>query len=164
MPELSQNCTPVPAPPPPPPGRRPPMPPPEDDGYEPPPAIPPVIDPKRYEEFPVFREVFLLFVTDPVANAAVRSFGKLIYDLVLVGWADWPDPPEGMFRASLRAAIADLRHVQGCLLDWTGDTFSPATPHESFLANLGEDLGCDLGRLADRLEGEMGSWRGEEPQ
>ena len=159
MPELSRNCTPPTAPPPPPPGRRPPMPSPEDD--DPPPAIPPIIDPQRYEEFPVFRETFLVFVTDPTANAAARSFGTLFYDLVLAGWGDWPDPAEGMFRASLRAAIADLRHVQGCLLDWTGDTYTAATPHEGFLANLGEDVGHELGRLADRLEGEMGSFRGE---
>ena len=107
-----------------PPGRRPPMPPPEDDGDEPPPAIPPVIDPQHFEDFPTFRETFLLYVTDPAANAALRGFGKLLFDGILAVWGDWPDHPEGLFRASLRAAIADLRHVQGALLEWTGESFS----------------------------------------
>jgi hypothetical protein len=126
MTELVQECTPAPAPPPLPPGRRPPTPPPEDD--DPPPAIPPVIDPQLFEEFPAFRETFLLYVTDPTANAALRGFGKLLFDGILAAWGDWPDHPEGLFRASLRAVIADLRHVQGALLEWTGGSFSTTHP------------------------------------
>jgi hypothetical protein len=156
MPELVSECTPAPAPPPLPPSRRPPMPPPED----PPAAIPPIIDPKEYEEFPAFRETFMVFVTDPAANAALRGFGKLLFDGILAVWGDWPDHPEGMFRASLRAAIADLRHVQGALLEWTGESFTYDTPHEEFLASVGTEVAHSLGELVDRLEGELGSWRG----
>jgi hypothetical protein len=157
MPELSQNCTPAPAPPPLPPGHRPQMPPPEAL----PPAIPPVIDPKRYEEFPTFRETFLVFVTDAKANATLRAFGKLLLDFVLATWGDWPDPPEGMFRASLRAVVADLRHIEGALTEWAGEDFAPATSHEEFLAGVGIDVAHALAELADRLEKELGSWRGE---
>ena len=157
MPELVQECTPAPAPPPYPPGRRPPMPPPE---APPPAAVPPIIAPGNYEEFPTFRETFLVFVTDPVANAAARSFGKLLFDLVLAGWGEWPDHPEGMFRASLRAVIADLRHVQGALLEWTGESFTYDTPHEEYIASVGTEVAHALGELVDRLEGELGTWRG----
>ena len=146
-----------------PPGRRPPMPPPmpppEDDGDEPPPAIPPVIDPQHFEDFPTFRETFLLYVTDPDANAALRGFGKLLFDGILALWGDWPDHPEGLFRASLRAAIADLRHVQGALLEWTGSSRYD-TPHEEYLAGVGTEVAHALGELVDRLEGELGTWRG----
>src|SRR4051812_7619439 len=113
MPELVQECTPAPAPPPLPPGCRPPMPPPEDDSDDPPAAIPPIIEPKDYEEFITFRESFLVFVTDPAVNAALRGFGRFLFDGVLAVWGEWPDHPEGMFRASLRAVIADLRQSQG---------------------------------------------------
>jgi hypothetical protein len=125
------------------------------------PAVPPTIDPAKYEEFPTFRETFLVFFTDPTANATTRAYGKLLYDLVLAAWGDWPDPPEGMLRASLRAAVADLRHVQGALLEWTGESFSPVTPHEGHLASVGDDIARSVGQLADRLEKELGSWRGE---
>ncbi|HTG34956.1 MAG TPA: hypothetical protein VLB76_18725 [Thermoanaerobaculia bacterium] len=131
--------------------------PPEDD---PPAAIPPIIDPQLFEEFITFRETFLVFVTDPAANAILRGFGRLLFDGILAVWGDWPDPPEGMLRASLRAAVADLRHVQGALLEWTGESFAPDTPHEEFLASVGTDVAHALGELVDRLEKELGSWRG----
>jgi hypothetical protein len=126
-----------------------------------PPSIPPIINPQQYEDFPTFRETFLVFVTDPAANAALRGFGKLLFDGILAVWGDWPDQPEGMFRASLRAVIADLRHVQGALLEWTGDGFAYDTTHEEYLASVGTDVAHALGKLVDRLEGELGSWRGE---
>jgi hypothetical protein len=47
------------------------------------PAIPPTIDPAKFEDFPTFRETFLVFVTDPTANAAVRAFGDLLLTFVL---------------------------------------------------------------------------------
>jgi hypothetical protein len=125
------------------------------------PAIPPTIDPAKFEDFPTFRETFLVFVTDPTANAAARAFGKLLLTFVLATWGEWPDPAEGMLRASLRAAVADLRHVQGSLLEWTGENFPPATPHEAHLASVGNDTARSVGELADRLEKELGSWRGE---
>src|SRR3954468_14603431 len=118
MPELVSECTPAPAPPPVPPGF--PSTPPETD---PPPAIPPIIDPKGHEAFPTFRETFMVYVTDPAANAALRGFGRLLFDGILAVWGDWPDHPEGMFRAELRSVIADLRCAQGSLLELTGEAF-----------------------------------------
>jgi hypothetical protein len=123
--------------------------------------VPPVIAPEDHEEFPTFRETFLVFFTDPEANATMRAFGKLLLDFTLATWGDWPHPPEGMFRASLRSAVADLRHVQGALLEWTGENFGPVTPHEEYLASVGTDVAHALGELADRLEKELGSFRGE---
>ncbi len=102
-------------------------------------------------------------MTDPAANAALRGFGKLLFDGILALWGDWPDHPEGLFRASLRAVIADLRHVQGALLECTGESFSYDTPHEEYLASVGTGVAHSLGELVDRLEGELGTWRGGEP-
>lgn len=158
MPELAQECTPAPAPPPYPPGRRPPMPPPE---APPPPAVPPIIDPARFEDYPAFRETFLLFFTDPTANAAMRAFGLLLHELVLEFWGYWPSHPQGIFPASLRAAVADLRHVQGSLQEWTGPAFALEDPFEIRLARVGAELAEELGELADRLETELGTRPGE---
>jgi len=156
MPELVSECTPAPAPPPVPPGF--PSTPPETD---PPPAIPPIIDPKGHEAFPTFRETFMVYVTDPAANTALRGFGTLLYDFLLNFWGEWPKHPEGIFRAELRAVIADLRCAQGSLMELTGEAFSPETPHEGYLASIGHQIAHEVGRLADRFEQELGSWRGE---
>ncbi len=122
---------------------------------------PPVIDPARFEEFPVFRETFLSFVAGARSNAVLRGFGDLLFNLILDYWQYWPDQPEGQLRASLRAAIADMRHVQGFLTDWAAPETAHNNPHEEHLAKVGAEVAEDLGALADRLETELGPWRGE---
>jgi len=159
MPELTPQSSAAPAPPPVSPGL-PPIPP-EVDPPETPPAIPPIIAPEDHEEFPTFRETFLVFFTDPEANATMRALGKLLLDFTLATWGEWPEHPEGIFRAELRAVIADLRCAQGSLLELTGEAFSPQTPHEGHLASIGNRIAHEVGQLADRLENELGSWRGE---
>ena len=119
---------------------------------------PPRLRPEEFEEYPVFRETFLLYLTDARANAAVRSFGKLLHELILEFWGYWPDP-EGLSAAELRSAVADLRHVQGCLAEWTGPAFSRESPREVRLARVGAEVAVELGRLTDRIEQELDSSR-----
>jgi hypothetical protein len=130
------------------------------DEFPPVPALPPRIDPAHWEDFPTFRESFLFFVSDPRANITLRAFGRLLHELVLGAWEDWPTQPEGIFRASLRAAVADLRHVQGSLAENTGPD-SVADPDEAHLAEIGAHVARGLEVLADRLELELNSWQGE---
>lgn len=131
----------------------------DDPPDDPPPAIPPIIDPARYEDFPVLRETFLLYVTDPGANASLRSASELLFDLILNFWGDWPNPPEGLLRAGLRAAVADMRCVQGFLADLDEGGYD--TAHEEHLAGVGVSLAPEISALADRIERELGTWRGE---
>jgi hypothetical protein len=100
------------------------------DSTPPPSVVPPVIAPEDHEEFPTFRETFLVFFTDPKANATMRALGKLLLDFTLATWGEWPNQPEGMFRASLRAAVADLRCAQGSLGLFHGSEAGPI-PHGS---------------------------------
>jgi hypothetical protein len=130
------------------------------DEFPPVPAMPPRIDPSRFEDFPAFRESFLICVSDPRANNTLRAFGKLLHELVLGAWRDWPVQREGIFRASLRAAVADLRHVQGSLAENTGPD-SVAEPDEAHLAKIGAHVARGLEVLADRLELELNSWQAE---
>lgn len=121
-------------------------------------AIPPIIDPAAFEDFPAFRETFLLYVTDPEGNDALRSVARLVYHLILEYWHYWPDHPEGLIRSQLRAAVADMRHVQGFLADLEkqeGDS-----PHETHLCRIAGGMSRDLEELANRIEEELGSWRG----
>jgi hypothetical protein len=130
------------------------------DEFPPVPTLPPRIDPDRWEDFATFRESFLLCVSDPRANNTLRAFGKLLHELVLGAWEDWPTPREGIFRASLRATVADLRHVQGSLAESTGPD-SVAEPDEAHLATIGAHVARGLEVLADRLELELNSWQGD---
>ena len=134
------------------------------DGTPPdiPPAVPPIIDPARFEDFPVFRETFLSILTEPRHNAAVRAVGDLAFELALDFRRHWPDQPEGSLRTELRAAIADLRFIQGHLAS-LGDeeVTSPATPVEEHHARVSARLAVDVQAIADALESELGSWRGE---
>ena len=148
MPELAPEFTPPPSPVPP-------------DSENEDPTGPAVIDPARYESFPVFRETFLSFVPGAWSNATFRSFGELLYRFVLEYWQHWPDQPEGQLRAALRAAVADVRHVQGFLAEWAGPDTSHDSPQEEHLAKIGGEIARKLGELADRLDGELGTWRGE---
>jgi hypothetical protein len=122
------------------------------------PAVsPPVIDPERFEDYPTFRETFLLMFTDAKANAALRSFGVLLHEMVLEFWGHWPNHPEGLFSAEMRSAVADLRCVQGALQEWTGPGNPVDTEHERRIAEVAAEVARGIGKLATRLEVELDS-------
>ncbi len=90
----------------------------------------------------------------------MRSFGLLLHELVLEFWGHWPAQREGLFPAELRAAVADLRHVQGCLQEWTGPACPVDSEYERRLSEVGADVARGIAKLADRLEVELDSWQG----
>ncbi|HEX4965996.1 MAG TPA: hypothetical protein VF173_34620 [Thermoanaerobaculia bacterium] len=122
---------------------------------------PPVIDPERFEDFPCFRETFCVYFPDATANARLRGFGHLLFEMVLETWGQWPDHPEGIFPNELRAAVADMRHLQGAMSSWCGPAFSPSSEYESRVAGVGAEIALAIGELADRLEVELDSWLGK---
>jgi len=124
------------------------------------PAVsPPVIDPERWEDFPAFREIFLVMFPDARANDAMRRFGHLLYEMVIETWGQWPDHPAGIFPTELRAAVADMRHMQGALSSWCGPGFSNTSEYEIRLAGVGAHVAQGIAKLADRLEAELNSWQ-----
>ena len=120
----------------------------------PPVASPPIIRPEEWGEHPAFRELFLLYFTDSQANATLRRFGGLLHELVLEFWHMWPSHPEGSFAAEMRAAVADLRHVQGALQEWTV-AYALESAYEVRLGGVGAEVAGAIGELADRLEREL---------
>src|SRR5215207_6478295 len=76
---------------------------------------PQVPDPTRFEDSQGFRETFLLFVTDPYLNGALRVFGAATYEMILEHCRHWPDLPGPLTRWELQAGLGDLRHLQGFL-------------------------------------------------
>jgi hypothetical protein len=122
---------------------------------------PPVIKPERFEDFMVFREVFCVHFPDAKANARLRGFGHLLFEMVLATWGDWPSHREGIFPAELRAAVADMRFLQGAMSSWCGPAFSGSSEYENRLAGVGAGIALAIGELADRLEVELNSWQGK---
>jgi hypothetical protein len=128
------------------------------------PAAPiPTIDPESFEDFEGFRETTLAVFTDPAANATLRGLGDLLYALALEYCRHWPVEPEGSFYHQARAAVADLRHLQGYLahLDRQREEAS-LSDHEERISEICGSLVPDLRAVADALEvalGPMGAAR-----
>jgi hypothetical protein len=120
-------------------------------------ALPPIIDPAAWEDFPVFRETFLLYITDPAYNAALRIFGRLLHELVLEYYHHWPNWLERVTATELRAAVADLRHLEG-YLGAVGREHEEAslTEPEMVLSRLAARHAGELTRIADELEQALG--------
>lgn len=76
---------------------------------------PQVPDPARYDDAEGFRETFLLYVTDPHLNGALRVLGAATFEMALDFRRHWPDLPGIPAVWELRAALGDLRHLQGFL-------------------------------------------------
>ncbi|HEY0511251.1 MAG TPA: hypothetical protein VGH73_05070 [Thermoanaerobaculia bacterium] len=121
-----------------------------------PPAVPPAIDPATWEDFPAFRETFLMYITPPGYAAAIRKAGEMLYSLLLETPASWPGWPESSTRVELRAAVADLRHLQGFLRSVGHERrLSSLDAEDAFLSRLAAKLAPQLGKLAGWIEDEL---------
>ena len=128
----------------------------------PPPALtPPTLDPGRWEDFNGYRETFLVYFPDPFANASLRKAADLYYQLVLESPVVMPAPPEGWVRSQIRAALADLRFLQGFLASLGDEADTSNTPHEEHLCRFAGKRAEVIARAADEIEAQLGAWRGE---
>lgn len=135
---------------------------PDDSTPSDPTVTPPTIDPPAWENFMGFREVFLAYFPGARENEALRVLGGFLYDLILEAPGLQPDPPEGTVRAEIRAAVADLRFMQGFLAFMGADAEATAhTPHEEHVLKLMGTRSVVLQQLADEIEAQLGTWRGE---
>ncbi len=100
----------------------------------------PRIKPVKFEDFPAFRETFLVRFTMPGHAEAFRTIGHLIDELANEYRHYWPDT-EPVPRSELRAALADLRHLEGYLGHYLGSAF----PFAAEIAEL-------VRHCADRLD------------
>ncbi len=76
---------------------------------------PQTLMPAGWEESAGFRETFLFHVTDPDDAAALRHLSRMLYDSTLELARFTPPVGESATREELRAAAADVRHLQGFL-------------------------------------------------
>ena len=150
MPELAKNCIPSPAPPPIPP-RTPPIPPERER-----PAVPPVLDPVFWEDYPIFRETCLMFISEPEFNASLRKAGDYFFGMLLECYGDWPAWPESSTRIEMRAAVADLRHLQGFLASVGQErNLSTLLPGDARLSKHASRVARLLNQVATTMERKL---------
>lgn len=109
----------------------------------------------KQPEEAAFREIALLRFTRPEDLAALRHLGDLLLEMAGEAGRFWPRGDEPFFRADLRAAAADLRHVSGFL----ADTFNAykagqfeVEPEEEALIRFAGKAAAGVARLADSIE------------
>jgi hypothetical protein len=121
-----------------------------------PPAAPPAADPDAWEDFPAFRETFLMYVTPPGYAAAIRKAGEMLYSLMLEAPTEWPGWPESSTRTEMRAAAADLRHLQGFLASVGREReASSLDAEDAYLSNVAARLARQIGHAAAGIEREL---------
>jgi hypothetical protein len=78
-------------------------------------AVPATIDPAAFEDYAVFRESFLMYISEPAFNASLRVAAEHFFTMMLESYDRWPAWRETSTRTEMRAAVADMRHLQGFL-------------------------------------------------
>ncbi|HSS50487.1 MAG TPA: hypothetical protein VLX28_16245 [Thermoanaerobaculia bacterium] len=119
-------------------------------------AVPPVINPAAWEDFAVFRETFLMYLTPPDYAAALRKVGEMLFTMILESYDPWPGWPESSTRTELRAAHADLCHLEG---------FLGAVGREHAVSSLGREddrlsrfaarQAAEVAKIAHRIDAEL---------
>lgn len=113
--------------------------------------------PAGWEESASFRESFLHHVHDPADLGALRHLGRMLHEssLELARYA--PPGGESATREELRAAAADLRHVQGFLAAVARSLEeSELPPADAELAALAARQSHAVAGLAAALEQALG--------
>jgi len=116
-------------------------------------AVPPRIAPDEWESFAVLRETFLLDITDPAINAALRLIAARFYDMVLVTPELWPEGAELYTISEMKAGLADLRVLQGFFAAiGTEREVHCLEPPAIRLSRLAEREAAALGQIGDEIE------------
>jgi hypothetical protein len=116
----------------------------------------PDVPPEDWERLPAFRETFLMYITPPGYVAALQTMGEMLYSLILNNPAEWPGWPESSTRTEMRAAGADLRHLQGFLRSVEKEReVSSLDAEDAYLALMAGKLSRKLARMATWIEREL---------
>jgi len=120
------------------------------------PAVPPIIAPAAWEDYSLFRETALLYVSEPEFNSALRKVGDYFFGMLLECYGDWPEWPESSTRTELHAAVADLRHLQGFLASVGQERrVASLSPGDVRLSRHASGAARVLCRLANSIESKL---------
>jgi hypothetical protein len=134
------------------------------ESTSPPAAAPATITPSTWEDFPVFRETFLMYISEPAFNASLRTAGEHFFTMMLETYDRWPQWQESSTRTELRAAVADLRHLQGFLKTvGTEHRLSSLDMEDAWLSKFAAKMAPQVGRIATWIERELRGERADVP-
>jgi hypothetical protein len=121
-------------------------------------AVIPAVHPDSWEDFAVFRESFLMYFTAPGLNTALRTAAENFFSLLLEhsGAEGWPEWEESSTRTELRAAVADMRHLQGFLASIGKERhISSLSTGDKKLSKFAGDTARVLNQIANRIERKL---------
>jgi len=120
----------------------------------PPPVTPPSIFPAPWRTGHTFSECFLLYVQEEAVRDLLRTIGCALFDAFLN--ASLPEFPEGVTVAELRAAVADLRHLQRFLAGVGREhEEAPLSEPETVLSQFAARQAVELARVADDIDAAL---------
>ncbi len=120
-------------------------------------ASPHALTPAGWEESAGFRETFLYHVTLPEDLQTLRHLGRMLHESSLEMARYAPPGGESATREELRAAAADLRHVQGFLAAVARHLAeSELPPPDAELAALAARQSVAVAGLAAAIEQALG--------
>jgi hypothetical protein len=110
----------------------------------------------------VFRETFLVWVTEPALNGALRVLGSALRGMALEQ-SHWPRLPGSLDYWDLMAALGDLRHLQGVLerIAREPDEFEELarTADGALLSDRASDAAAGLAEIGQRLARDLAGCR-----
>jgi len=111
--------------------------------------------PPPWNESAAFRETTLRLFTKPEDRAALVHLGAMLHDMALET-APYGPEPESATHGELRAAAADLRHLEGYLatVHRSADE-SALVPSDEALARFAGEQAAAVGMLAELIEREL---------
>jgi hypothetical protein len=120
------------------------------------------LPPFPWEDHPAFRFTFLLHFTQPKDREALEHVGKMLYESALEMAGKWPTWRESPVRAELRAAAADLRHVEAFIASVAGSRHvASLSPEDERLTFMADTMWRSIGREEKILESLIGPlWKG----
>lgn len=103
-----------------------------------------------------FRETFLLHLTEPAHEGALRTLGNLLFQFA----HEWPFPPhaEPVIAVELRAVASDLRHLTVFLSETVPANVGAGDDPkwERALATRAEEWGVQVAALAAEIDQAIG--------
>jgi hypothetical protein len=112
--------------------------------------------PPPWNEADSFRETTLQYIDDPSDREALRHAGRVIYDLAVEASHELGGD-RSVTRAEVRAALADLRYLEGYLA-LIGRSAEECSLDESddALARFAGRLVGQVGAIVQAIEGRLG--------
>ncbi len=118
---------------------------------------PSALQPRHWEAHAVFRETYLHLYPEAYNRDAFRSVGVTLYDNALLHEETYKERGEVPVKSDLRAALRDLRQLQGYIHHLGAEAGSDDDPEIVQFQSLAIEVSEQLGVQAAQLEASLGA-------